>query len=108
MIRVSLISVLSDAVCIDQENVPEVNDQVQRMKTTYLQASEVVVWLGEEDQGDSKAIQLLVDVHQRSDDPAWRNGVATDPETPKAIEALAGIFRCDHWSRSWVVQEIIF
>jgi hypothetical protein len=39
-----------DAVCINQKNIPEKNDQVARMDSIYRNAEKVLVFLGEEDQ----------------------------------------------------------
>jgi hypothetical protein len=38
-----------DALSIDQQNVPERNEQVQKMKRIYESASKVLLWIGEED-----------------------------------------------------------
>lgn len=35
-----------DAVCIDQGNLTEHNNQVRRMKSIYENAEDVMVWLG--------------------------------------------------------------
>ena len=40
-----------DAICIDQSNVHERNEQVRRMRDIFEQALEVFVWLGEEKDG---------------------------------------------------------
>jgi hypothetical protein len=39
-----------DALCINQSNVPERNQQVGMMGEIYASATQVLVWLGEEDQ----------------------------------------------------------
>ena len=41
-----------DAVCIHQSSMLERNHQVKNMASIYRQASEVLVWLGQEDSGD--------------------------------------------------------
>jgi len=38
-----------DAISIDQQNVPERNEQVQKMARIYESASKVLLWVGEED-----------------------------------------------------------
>jgi hypothetical protein len=35
-----------DALCIDQNNIPEKNSQVSKMKEIYEGAKKIVVWLG--------------------------------------------------------------
>ncbi|PMD15205.1 hypothetical protein NA56DRAFT_550813, partial [Hyaloscypha hepaticicola] len=44
-----------DALCINQEDIPERNEQVSRMGTLYNQAEEVLVWLGPEKDGSDIA-----------------------------------------------------
>ena len=48
-----------DAICVDQNNVPERGHQVVRMATIYPQASRVVVWLGPERDDSALAMQVL-------------------------------------------------
>lgn len=47
-----------DALCIDQENLEERNDQVQRMKAIYQQAKRVVVYLGDYDEPVDSRLQF--------------------------------------------------
>lgn len=37
-----------DAICIDQKNIPERNQQVQRIGRIYQSATKVILWMGEE------------------------------------------------------------
>jgi Heterokaryon incompatibility protein (HET) len=47
-----------DAICIDQENAFERNQQVQRMKDTYANAETTVIWLGNyNEEGDAQVLQ---------------------------------------------------
>lgn len=48
-----------DAVCINQKDVPECNEQVKRMASIYKLASRVVAWLGEETHDSALAIATL-------------------------------------------------
>lgn len=48
-----------DAVCINQDNIAERAQQVQVMAMIYAYASKVVVWLGEEVEGSSEAMEVL-------------------------------------------------
>ena len=49
----------ADAICIDQNNVAERNNQVPMMKLIYGNASKVLVWLGEADEGSDVAIEFI-------------------------------------------------
>ena len=41
----------ADAVCIDQTNIPERNEQVARMRDIYARAKSTVIWLGDDTTG---------------------------------------------------------
>jgi hypothetical protein len=60
---VSAIRVLwVDQICINQKSISEQSAQVRRMGATYSNASEVLVWLGEEDAETAKTYKLITDV----------------------------------------------
>lgn len=48
-----------DAICIDQANTKERNEQVPRMDKIYGKAKNVCIWLGEEDSSSKKAIEFM-------------------------------------------------
>ncbi|KAN0094196.1 Heterokaryon incompatibility protein (HET) domain containing protein [Hyaloscypha variabilis] len=48
-----------DAICIDQDDLPERQSQVQLMKQIYSQSSRVLTWLGEEEEGDKEVFDFL-------------------------------------------------
>ncbi|KAL8656073.1 MAG: hypothetical protein Q9226_002793, partial [Calogaya cf. arnoldii] len=48
-----------DAVCVDQQNLEERGQQVERMSEIYHQAQQVVVWLGPSSKDSSLAIETL-------------------------------------------------
>lgn len=48
-----------DAICIDQKNTNEKNDQVPRMGHIYSSAKCVLIWLGTGDQKSDQAITIL-------------------------------------------------
>ncbi|WPB04597.1 uncharacterized protein RHO25_009243 [Cercospora beticola] len=49
-----------DALCIDQGNVAERNDQVSNMAAVYKNAARVVAWLGEGVLAEDRAMSLLL------------------------------------------------
>lgn len=79
-----------DAICIDQTNIEEKNEQVRRMEDTYRKATTIAAWLGMP--GESKNKERTGRDH-----------------TPKlASPALVGeIIDRPYWSRMWIVQELI-
>ena len=48
-----------DAICINQQDVEERNDQVARMADIYKSAEKVIVWLGPEEDDSNLAIDGL-------------------------------------------------
>lgn len=75
-----------DAVCVDQENLEERSQQVQRMAEIYKLADRVVVWLGESDSQTVFAMNLLsylasqieIDWKQEAMKPASQRGTCED------------------------------
>lgn len=48
-----------DAICINQEDIEERNEQVKRMTNIYANAQRVIVWLGEEADDSKHALATL-------------------------------------------------
>ena len=51
-----------DAICIDQDNTPEKNHQVNLMWNIYATAFSVVAWLGECEDGSETAIDYMTQI----------------------------------------------
>ncbi|KAJ8058806.1 hypothetical protein OCU04_011794 [Sclerotinia nivalis] len=93
-----------DAICIDQSNIPERNDQIAKMRTIFQKAQSVPVWIGAEKENSSLAIQLAKRLNVAS-----RNQVMTmlhDPSIQDQLMALISLFRRQYWWRIWVIQEV--
>ena len=54
-----------DQICIDQSNILERNSQVAFMGTIYANASQVLIWLGEEDSESDMAFSFLSELARR-------------------------------------------
>ena len=86
-----------DAICINQKNVLERNDQVQIMRRIYSTATSVSIWLGGIDQFPyvNDAMKFL----------------ATDESirslTEKEARGIVELFNRGYWSRVWIIQEIM-
>ncbi|VUC31425.1 unnamed protein product [Clonostachys rosea] len=85
----------ADAICINQADVVERNQQVAIMGDIYAEADQVYIWFGR-DTVDGLAsmmrdLQTLVDDHR----------------TNNALLGLALFFGNDYWRRVWIVQELI-
>ncbi|KAI1331957.1 heterokaryon incompatibility protein-domain-containing protein [Xylariaceae sp. FL0255] len=88
-----------DAVCIDQRDYQERQDQVARMPTVYRHADTVISWLGEPNAahaGDVRALAL-----------GLRRGRETADWTAAQWQGLQYLSHHSYWSRVWVVQEVL-
>ncbi|KAH6715024.1 hypothetical protein BKA61DRAFT_480773, partial [Leptodontidium sp. MPI-SDFR-AT-0119] len=61
-----------DALCISQEETFERNEEGKRMRTIYKAAREVVIWLGEEGDDSSRAMELIKTLSEASDEGTSR------------------------------------
>ncbi|KAG4033217.1 hypothetical protein MFRU_005g02300 [Monilinia fructicola] len=93
-----------DAVCIDQSNISERNDQIAKMRIIFQKAQSVPIWIGKEKDNSSLAIQLAKKLNAGS-----RNQVIAmlhDPSIQDQLMALIILFRRQYWWRIWVIQEV--
>ncbi|KAI0428731.1 heterokaryon incompatibility protein-domain-containing protein [Xylaria sp. FL1042] len=82
-----------DALCIDQRNTLEVNNQVRHMVNIYASATGVLAWLGPSDSSILQAFDALRTI--------------SEVITPEEITALTALFQRPYWTRLWVVQELV-
>ncbi|KAI0378485.1 heterokaryon incompatibility protein-domain-containing protein [Hypomontagnella monticulosa] len=107
-----------DAICINQTNIPERNQEVRRMAKIYSNAKLVVVWLGREvEPGDTavtgdriadrthKLLDALADADPEVPDAAARVFEQTG-NAASAIRLLHRFFFRSWFARIWVLQEI--
>ena len=93
-----------DAICIDQSNIAERNQQVKIMHNIYAAAKEVFVWLGLGSTQSDRIFDLSRDGQRmkRTDsgdyDPKGNN--------LEDIDAMLDIVRRPYWGRIWIVQEL--
>ncbi|KAL8741752.1 MAG: hypothetical protein Q9190_005676 [Brigantiaea leucoxantha] len=108
-----------DAICINQDDIPERGSQVGIMNEIYTKASSVVVWLGVSDATSNEAVHLLKTVFKRyersdtaikghlpyadelGDDTRWN-----EVEYPNLLRVLTRFFNYPWFRRAWVVQEL--
>jgi hypothetical protein len=50
-----------DALCINQKDAEERDEQVRRMKSIYRDAERVVIWLGDYEEPGDKRLQITSD-----------------------------------------------
>lgn len=92
-----------DALCIDQEDEREKNQQVLLMADIYSQANRVCIWLGA---GNPKCEQAMDFIEEVVDLPSL-DTLTTDDATVNKWDALANLMRCRWFSRRWVIQELV-
>jgi hypothetical protein len=92
----------ADAICINQDDIPEKNQQIQKMAMIYNRAASVSVWLGGEDKDSGRAIEFIERLLKLDDfDP-----LTQDPGTPAEWAALHNLMQRPWFNRRWIVQEI--
>ncbi|KAL9082730.1 MAG: hypothetical protein Q9165_008798 [Trypethelium subeluteriae] len=111
----------ADAICIDQSNVEERNDQILLMGAIYSQARFTIAWLGPDETGNLKhAFRLLSMVEsfgipgqERITSADW---ISSHPEFLELEEdtvlfnrywsLLFELEQLPYWKRMWIIQEI--
>lgn len=79
-----------DAICIDQNNVPEKNFQVQLMRRIYATCSRTIVWLGPGDVSSRKAFRFM------------------QKASTQYGNLIKDVLRRPWFRRVWVIQEVAF
>lgn len=102
-----------DAICIDQTNIPERNDQVKRMGQIYSMAKQVWVWLGR------PLVTLSGPSFVEMFDLSTETGVRDPRRTGLKLQRwrrekneewhrkLIHICNQGYWTRLWVTQEFL-
>ncbi|KAI1076156.1 HET-domain-containing protein [Whalleya microplaca] len=116
-------SLWADAICINQDDKEERGRQVRRMKDIYSKASQVLIWLGEEQDESNKGIEVASDIaqacrHFTSQGGSLENLTFNDEAAQKffgkfqsssefpRLSAFAKIINRLWFTRVWVVQEL--
>ena len=93
-----------DALCIDQANISERNEQVQKMAEIYKKAQVVHIWLGEMMDQSADAMQFIKQLSRNLHLADIRiKGGDVNAITFGALGRLMGRA---WWHRLWVVQEV--
>jgi hypothetical protein len=95
-----------DAICIDQNNIHERNEQVYKMKKIYERADQVIVWLGSAGDQSDRAFKLLLALYGQRNSADNIIEMFKDINMPRYLAALAKVFWRPYWSRMWIVQEL--
>ncbi|KAJ9609844.1 hypothetical protein H2200_006173 [Cladophialophora chaetospira] len=106
----------TDALCIDQHNTQERNDQVKRMDEIYIRSHEVYVWLGrsEEMQSWMWLVESFYYFTFQEESSGHRNLTdhALDILRDERVimhalpKAMAGLLNSTYFTRLWIIQEL--
>jgi Heterokaryon incompatibility protein (HET) len=101
-----------DAICIDQQNLDERNQQVRIMPEIYMRAEKTAIWLGQSSEVSGAGLAL---VDKLFDAPRYDGtAVLFEELTPENAssrahwEGIADILRRPWFTRVWVRQELVF
>ncbi|KAK1831503.1 heterokaryon incompatibility protein-domain-containing protein [Podospora conica] len=112
-----------DAVCINQADVPERNEQVRNIPKTYTEASSVIVWLGTDSPAHDGNLSLgffhrlteLIapdEADSQTAESSWRRRfetnrmVSTFLDDTKAVPIISFLER-PWFRRRWIIQEVV-
>lgn len=106
-----------DALCINQDDVSERNQQVSIMDEIYSKTARVIIWLGEGDEVSDYVFQSMnsPDFCQFLDRCSDRTldsspEIAQDPHFVRAVTtflAFPDLLKSPWWIRVWIVQEFV-
>lgn len=91
-----------DALCIDQANHEERNHQVQMMARIYSGATQACIWLGEDNDDSTKAIDFIHEIMKLEN----FDSVSEKKENASKWQSLLLFMQRPWFSRRWVVQEV--
>ncbi len=87
-------SIWIDAICINQNDIPERNQQISVMSKIYSQAEVVIAWTGDDPSGSLQPLERLCDLCPLE----W-------PQGP-LLKATRALVSRPYWDRLWIVQEL--
>jgi hypothetical protein len=108
-----------DAICINQNDIPERNSQIRLMRDIYQNSVIVISWLGPEADGSTEVVSTLRNVSQEiqaiplgGNQFDWLSRypdiLLVESQTRSRISNAVKLFReRDYWKRIWITQEIV-
>jgi hypothetical protein len=112
--------VWADALCINQTDAIEKSCQVAQMGKIYQNATEVIVWLGQDEeksqddwQGSAERTKKAFEFARSLANPSSANDavlssqVQNYPEEDSGLRAFINLLCRDWFSRCWVIQEVL-
>ncbi|KAF4946945.1 hypothetical protein FSARC_14077 [Fusarium sarcochroum] len=107
-------SVWIDAMCINQVDMKEREQQVMKMVQIYSKASKVIIWIGEGDYATRKAMEAINEMaSHRKHDAASDGMMGFDtrdynklPGHDWRLNGLSDILERKWFERGWIIQEV--
>ncbi|KAK4450969.1 HET-domain-containing protein [Podospora aff. communis PSN243] len=110
-----------DAMCINQADLDERCEQVKRMRDIYALATQTVVWMGEEGDESTAALDTLVYLGNQVEhygnvyfgdapdaaEPDWWLPTVQLPYNDDTWAALRALVHRPWFGRAWVLQEVL-
>ncbi|KAF7957535.1 hypothetical protein EAE96_003112 [Botrytis aclada] len=90
-----------DAICINQADIKERNEQVTLMGEIYSMAKPVLIWLGETFEGCEEAFDLMSKIAIASEDEV------IEEESQTMFSFYMQLVGKDWFTRLWTIQELI-
>ncbi|KAJ3521508.1 hypothetical protein NM208_g13259 [Fusarium decemcellulare] len=108
----------ADAVCINQNDVAERNAQVRKMAEIYSFASDVIIWLGKEEDDVEPAFDIIPQIYDYMKEHGDKympnhhlNAGIKGPSAPEIssgdVVAISMLIQRPWFTRIWVLQEAI-
>ena len=92
-----------DAICINQKDDQEKSHQIQLMRTIYGEAGRVIVWLGEEADQSSDALEAIRKAAENdSSDPLPKSYSRDRPDREKHLSSSLALVQRPWFQRIWV------
>ncbi|KAF8848188.1 HET-domain-containing protein [Acephala macrosclerotiorum] len=102
-----------DALCINQEDLGERAQQVQKMRNIFWSSQRVLAWTGEPNEDIDEVLEMLQmlsepSIFMRSFELAAKRGMVLRRINYdwEKFELLFKFLNRPYWSRTWVVQEL--
>ncbi|KAI9642044.1 hypothetical protein NHQ30_009915 [Ciborinia camelliae] len=99
-----------DAVCINQEDFDERNEQVALMSQIYAKADEVIVWLGKAGRDYWGAMVLLDSLgNPKTSTKELKRSISEHAAVAhvKLWTELSLLCHRPYWQRLWIIQEVV-
>lgn len=90
-----------DALCINQSDVQERNEQVGLMGESYSMANPVLVWLGESFDGSDEAFALMSKIATENESEL------TDDVSQNVFSFCFQLIEKEWFTRPWTIQELV-